>query len=292
MALLDMLQSAAIELRMPSTFTSAIGNTDAHVKLLLALANAEIKESRRDYPWPQLIKAGTITLSTGVSSYALPGDFDSFVADSEWNTSDTQPLIGPISAQDWNALAYGITGVTTLKQYRLEGIADSQFFIYPTPTAADSGTILAFRYKSSRCARPRMWASATTFNGSTTAPAYCFYNGNYYCTTVGGTTGATPPTHTSSTASDGGITWTYYDGDYSSFTADTDLVLFDQEMSKQGIKWRFQAAHNFDFSIARAAYDKAAKLAFARLAPSPKLRIDGSAGGFRLIDDQNIPDTI
>lgn len=35
------------------------------------------------------------------------------------------------------------------------------------------------------------------------------YGANYYYATVAGTTGATPPTHTSGAISDGGVTWTY-----------------------------------------------------------------------------------
>lgn len=38
---------------------------------------------------------------------------------------------------------------------------------------------------------------------------WCYYGSNMYSCTVGGTTGATPPTHTSGSASDGTITWTY-----------------------------------------------------------------------------------
>lgn len=288
MALLDMLQDAAVELRMPSTFTSVIGNTDAHVKLLLALANAELKECRRDYQWPQLIKVGTITLASGTNSYELPGDFDSFVADSEWDTGSSQPLYGPISAQDWNALTYGVAGTSVYKQYRIEGHADTQLFVYPTPASGDAGTVLAFRYKTSRMAKPKAWAQNTTF----AAGSYCSNNGVFYYTSAGGTTGTTEPTHLTGDTSDGGVTWSFYDGDYSRFTADTDTTIIDQEVHRLGVIYRFKKVHKFDYVDELSTYGKAAKLAFARLAPSPRLRIDGSSGGFRLIDDANIPDTI
>lgn len=49
------------------------------------------------------------------------------------------------------------------------------------------------------------WASSTSFASG----AYCIYGLNLYQTTAGGTTGATPPTHTSGSVSDGAVTWAY-----------------------------------------------------------------------------------
>jgi len=50
-----------------------------------------------------------------------------------------------------------------------------------------------------------VWAGTTAF----AAGAYCYYGLNIYYTSAGGTTGGTPPTHTSGSASDGAVTWTY-----------------------------------------------------------------------------------
>jgi hypothetical protein len=62
------------------------------------------------------------------------------------------------------------------------------------------------------------WYTATVY----AAGAYCTSNGNMYSTAAGGTSGATAPSHTTGTVSDGGINWTYVD------SADRSLHIVDQ----------------------------------------------------------------
>lgn len=52
---------------------------------------------------------------------------------------------------------------------------------------------------------PSTWATATVYPSD----AYVVYSGRYYRTALGGTSGATAPTHTSGSVSDGGVIWTY-----------------------------------------------------------------------------------
>lgn len=51
------------------------------------------------------------------------------------------------------------------------------------------------------------WAASTVFGVN----SYCKNGTNIYNSAAGGTSGATPPTHTSGTVSDGGVLWTYVD---------------------------------------------------------------------------------
>lgn len=53
-----------------------------------------------------------------------------------------------------------------------------------------------------------IWAQAQTISG---ADVYRVHGDNHYKSTGAGTTGATPPTHTSGTVSDGGVSWTWLD---------------------------------------------------------------------------------
>ena len=50
---------------------------------------------------------------------------------------------------------------------------------------------------------------AWTTSDTTALGKYVNYDGNIYVATTAGTTGATPPTHTSGTVSDGGVSWRY-----------------------------------------------------------------------------------
>jgi hypothetical protein len=49
------------------------------------------------------------------------------------------------------------------------------------------------------------WVTSTVY----ALNAYVFYGNNVYTATSAGTSGATPPTHTSGSVSDGGVTWKY-----------------------------------------------------------------------------------
>lgn len=62
------------------------------------------------------------------------------------------------------------------------------------------------------------WAAGQTISG---AGVYRTHASNHYVSTGAGTTGATSPTHSSGTVSDGGVSWTYLDsGDRSIFFID------------------------------------------------------------------------
>jgi hypothetical protein len=128
------------------------------------------------------------------------------------------------------------------QRFQIRGLSNSQLLISPTPGASVSGDIIIFEYIADRSVRPKQWTTATTF----AAGAYCFNNGNYYSTTAGGTTGATAPTHTSGSASDGGVTWDYYDGIYDKFLADTDVSLFNEKLLEQAVLERFAEIHGLE----------------------------------------------
>lgn len=131
---------------------------------------------------------------------------------------------------------------TVYQRFQIRGLSNSELLISPTPGASYSGDIIIFEYIADRSVRPKTWTTATAF----AANSYCFYNGNYYQTTAGGTTGATPPTHTSGSQSDGGVTWDYYSGPYNQFLADTDSSIFQEKLLEQGILERFAEIHGLD----------------------------------------------
>ncbi|NDC96537.1 hypothetical protein EBZ38_17465, partial [bacterium] len=50
----------------------------------------------------------------------------------------------------------------------------------------------------------------------------------------------------SGTVSDGGVNWTYYNGAYSEFLANTDVSFFNEKLLEQGVLERFAEIHGLD----------------------------------------------
>lgn len=226
MSLLTLIQNVSrrINLREPSL---VVGSSDRQTKELLALTE-EVLDDIKLMPRPELIREYSFSTSASQASYALPADFDYSVYETHWNASDQWRILGGLRPQEWQTLQNGVVGSESEDYFRIKGIASKQFFLEPVPT---STVTMLFEYYSKNAIRPRTWEQAQSYS----AGQYCFYDGNYYRTTLGGTTSTTPPTHTSGAASDGGVNWTYYSGLYEAFTADSDEVLVDQKLVESGV---------------------------------------------------------
>jgi hypothetical protein len=138
-------------------------------------------------------------------------------------------------------LGFGLN-TTVYQRFQIRGITNSELLISPTPGTQYNNNTIIFEYIADRSVRPVTWTTSTAF----AANSYCFYNGNYYQTAAGGTTGATPPTHTSGSVSDGGVTWAYYNGAYNKFLANTDVSIFQEKLLEQGVLERFAEIHGLD----------------------------------------------
>jgi len=219
--------------------SNILTSTEPTTKQLLAIANRMNREIFEAYPWPKCFASGSITLAAGTATYALPAAFSWYHYETFWNQSTRWRVLGPMSAQEYAEIRGFGLNTTVYQRFQIRGISNNQLMISPTPGANYNGDIIIFEYIADRSVRPKVWTTATTF----AADSYCFYNGNYYQTTAGGTTGATAPTHTSGSVSDGGVTWTYYDGIYDRFLAETDVSLFNEKLVEQGVLERFAEIH-------------------------------------------------
>lgn len=241
MSLIDAITAVADEAGY-TVETSAIGSSDVTTKQLLAIAQRVNHEMAEAYPWPAFYASGSITLVNGQASYQLPAAFSYYQYDTFWNQSTRWRVLGPMSPQQYaEVLGFGLNP-TVYQRFQIRGIANDQLLISPTPGASYDGDTIIFEYIADRSVRPATWTTATVY----AAGAYTFYNGNYYQTTAGGTSGATAPTHTSGSASDGGVTWTYYSGPYMKFLADTDEPILNQKTLEQGMLERFAELHGLD----------------------------------------------
>lgn len=285
MSILSVCQNAA-RLAGVTPPTTLFNTTNVHAKKLLEAVSLAGKNRRRQYEWPQLVKTHTISLVSGQDTYSLPDDFLAIINNTHYDVNGQRPLEGPLTSQQWALLTYGLTNVGPYMKYRIAGRTSKRFQINPTPAA--SGSQIAFSYRSSTWLLPADWVTATTY----VAGQYVSNtDGNIYYSATAGTSGATEPTHTSGTASDGSVQWIYFSGEYERPLADTDTSLLDEDLLEQDVLWIFRKLNGYDYQNFQAEAEMAWAQHFAGLVGAPTLSLAACDDDEFLISLKNVPDT-
>ncbi len=143
MTLLTIVQNSCdtIGLTRPSVvFASA----DQNVRTLLALAQTEGRELLDRYSWPatQIEKTHTSLAAElqGVMTTLAPG-FSYITSGTFWDRTLTQPVTGPLTPIEWQALK-ARTATGPYPSYRIFG---GELYAYPAPSA---GNTWVFEYQS------------------------------------------------------------------------------------------------------------------------------------------------
>jgi hypothetical protein len=199
----------------------------------------------KKFAWSVLERKHSITLVSGQSSYALPADYDRQVKQTGWNTSNKRRFLNGVSSQEFAGLENSVGNVPDFDVLRAFGWADTQLNLYTAPSAVAAGQVLDFYYISNKWLRPQTWSSGV----AVTDGDMVWYNGNVYRATVSGSTGVTPPTHTTGTVSDGSIPFAYVQ-DFGSqvVIADTDVPHLDDLLLTLEVTVDFGADEGFDVS--------------------------------------------
>ena len=286
MTLLEIVEEVSKQIGLPVP-TQVIGSTDVSTKQLLAFLNHEGRQLRSKYRWPSLTKEHTFTLATSTASYALPADFDFHINETHWDRTNAWPLVGPVTPQFWQFRQSGISTTAPRTEFRVKGWGLTQFAVFPTPTSSENGNTFAFEYSSLTWVRPVTWSASATF----AADEYCSYNENIYQTSAGGVTGATAPTHTSGSASDDSVTWTYVSAAYEKFLADTDVPILNSDLLLLGARWRFLQQKGLpEWQAIQQEYELALRREMGRLQGGRRVSITGN-GIPQYITTDSVPDT-
>ena len=241
MSLATIVSNVAIECGY-TVESNVISSTEVTTKQLVQMTQRVNKNIFEAYPWNKCYANYTFTLVGGQATYALPASFSWYQYNTFWNQSTRWRVLGPMSEQEYaEAIGFGLN-TAIYQRFEIKGVSNNQILIYPTPGATNDGNTMIFQYIADRCVRPQQWESGQSYAANT----YTFNDGNYYFTSTGGTTGVTAPTHTSGSASDGGVTWAYYNGKYDRFLADTDVSFFSENLVEQGVKELFAQIHGID----------------------------------------------
>lgn len=164
--LLQMVQNACLEIGLKAP-SSVIGNQDAQVKQLLALANREGQESHRSGyrsgGWQALRKEWTFNLVPFTEAYSLPSDYDFMIPQTAWDRSFRWQLLGPLSAQEWQVLQSGISPVGPRLRFRIIGNA---VHFQPVPGATQTDAIV-FEYISNAWCQSAAAVAQTAWTADT-----------------------------------------------------------------------------------------------------------------------------
>lgn len=158
--LLAIVQNAVREIGGIAVPSAVVTSTDRTILRLLALANREGRDLTRINDWTALQRLHTFSTVASQEEYSLPSDFDRLMPDTEWDRSNYRPMVGALTAQEWEIIKSGLVGSGIVgKRYRIVRSASSTsrtIRIDPTPSAAET---LAFWYVS------RNWCQDSEGNG-------------------------------------------------------------------------------------------------------------------------------
>jgi hypothetical protein len=214
--------------------------------------------------------------------WSIDSGHHSIMALNNYGTAGTTSASERKGSLIWNAGQYEL-GAADKRGFRGAGLLQftkesySDFWIYQLRSLAPWVSV-AGQYE--------IWAAGQAISG---AGVYRLYNAQHYVSTGAGTTGATPPTHTTGTVTDGAVSWTWIDsGDRSVFNFRQDgRVLLG--IGTYGVTWRHKVsdvdpAGTFEWEGEATGASKLAQMkliptgAAGAVSPQPFLRAEDGVG--------------
>lgn len=132
--------------------SAVAASSDTQTRQFLRLANLEGRELARRFNWSILTEETTFTTlaaETQVTVTTLAADFLRIIDKTMWNRSQSQPVWGPLSPQQWQAKKASAAQAGFGNWFR---IRENLLLFFPTPTA---GETVAFEYIS------KNWAASS-----------------------------------------------------------------------------------------------------------------------------------
>lgn len=292
----NIVNDVAVELGLVafnSTSSDVFASTDPNIGQLCQLLKSVGRGLVREAAWSQLRQTYTFSTSSGTARYALPADFDRVLDQTAWNRTNRLPLGGPMSPQLQEFLRARLVGVSwNILWTTLQG----KFHAFPDEGNTPDAYVIAYQYVSG------FWCKTATQDGYGSEPwlpnttystsAYVVAGGRAYQATVGGTTSTTGPgpTHTSGTATDGTVTWTYVAASgQDTTTAKTDVIYLDKQLVTRALKLAWLSEKKLDTTSALADYERALFQAKAADTQAPVLSFTQHSFAEPLLGPWNLP---
>lgn len=132
---LQLVNQALQELGLPEVPSIASSQDDETGHQTMALMNSLGNQLVRVHDWQFLEKVYSVTGDGVRSEFPLPDDWGRVVNQTEWSSRDKRPMCGPVNAQGWSWIQYGIVSVGTHYRYRILG---NKFHVFPTPADGET----------------------------------------------------------------------------------------------------------------------------------------------------------
>jgi hypothetical protein len=285
-----------INVPAPTSFVGVASPAEQQYLSLLKFIGDDLRN--RPYNWPQLKRGYTFTTQTDVRKYQLPGDFYRLLESAQWDVTNQWPMRGPISDYNFNVRDFAVVSLQTRKAFRIIG---AQNYIHATspftqtsggwfeidPAGQNNTDEMFMGYMSRNWLWPQNWVTNTVYTGGAIRTGV----GYVYRTAAGGTSGATRPSHATGSESDGTVTWTVYTEPYdlisNSNLNDNDIVLFDDDLMIEGMRWAYLRAKGMDYQQERVDWDNMVKGAYSRFNGPTRINVGSIFDDFG--DWPNIP---
>jgi hypothetical protein len=150
--------------------TDPAGDTDPAVQQMVQAVNMAGLDLLALHDWQELTKSHSMSIiqdSVGQKekAFALPVDFYEFNDQTQWNSTQQWPAIGPLSTQQWQALVIRQTLPTLSFYWQVRG---NSIYILSPPSSAQT---LTFFYQSVAWVtdgdNPTVYKNRATKNGDT-----------------------------------------------------------------------------------------------------------------------------
>ncbi len=270
---LQLLQEIANELGIDEP-KSLVNTRHRLTKQLLANLYRAAQIARDKVAFSELNKTLIVPLVAGQSQYKFPSDFDYELFDTHYDSNDKQKVYGPITPQEWQQYKFGYLTTLPFSRYRVKGYKCRKLTVSPTPSQTHANNFIVLEYQSKQWILPPEWeANKTYFSG-----AYVNYGNNVYKyknSESNRTSGTTPPTHESGTASDGSIDWILSEDSYDRVMTNDDIFLLPEQVLSIGTQMLWRARKSLPFQIESGLFQSTLDRAKVNSLSAGELYLDG-----------------
>lgn len=140
--LLEIVRDVTDEIGHIARPSVVMTTSDPLVRQIRRVSEREGRALVREFRWTVLQKLHSISTVASQEEYDLPEDYDRHIDDTEWDRTNTRPLIGPLSVAEWESIKSSTlgSGIVGSRYRMMRGSTENKnkFYIDPVPSAVET----------------------------------------------------------------------------------------------------------------------------------------------------------